>query len=353
MEIRRVLSYNDVLLVPRNSELDHLSDANISSIDWCEAPIINAPMDKVVSTELIKCLTNQFKIPVTIHRFYESVEEQIKFYESCDINNTSTLVFLSVGILAKWKEWIDKLINYRNKNSLSFGILVDVANGDTKSAVETVEYIKKRGPLSINIMAGNVATKSGFARLQDAGANFIRVGIGGGSICSTRTTTGFGMPTLTSIFDCAKIKDTAFLVADGGIETAGDICKAMAAGADLVMVGKMLAATSLSNGDKLDIDGNVTTYEDEYAWVRYSGMASKEAIQKLNSKKSFVSIEGVSGVIPYTGTTEEIVKNIIGNLKSSVGYYAGCRTWDEFRKKVKFVEITQQGWEESQTRVRK
>ena len=163
------------------------------------------------------------------------------------------------------------------------------------------------------------------------------------SICSTRLNTGFGVPTLTSIFDCAKVKDSAYLVADGGIESAGDICKAMAAGADMVMLGKMLAATSLSNGEKVDVDGQ--------KFVRYSGMASKEANEKLKSKKSIVSIEGVSGLIPYTGETEEVVQNIIGNLQSAVAYYAGCRNWKEFRRSVKMVEITQQGWEESKTRV--
>jgi IMP dehydrogenase len=172
------------------------------------------------------------------------------------------------------------------------------------------------------------------------------------SICSTRIATGFGMPTLTSIFDCAKVKETAYLVADGGIESPGDICKAMAAGADMCMIGKLLASTDLSNADKLDKDGKLTCNENEYKFVTYSGMASKEAIQKLNSKKSVVSIEGVSGCIPYTGKSEEVVNNIIGNIQSSMSYYAGCRNWDEFRRKVKFVEITQQGWEESKTRVK-
>lgn len=357
-DIRRVLSYNDVLLVPRNSDLDHLTDADISyfyghagAVIKVNAPIINAPMDKVCSIKLLTCLCKDFNLPVTIDRWFENVDEQIQFYNDCDFNKEQQeKCFISIGITTKWQEWIEKLIQFRIDEKQSFGLVVDVANGDTKASVETVKFIKNILS-SIGIIAGNVATRSGFARLQDAGADFIRVGIGGGSICTTRTNTGFGLPTLTSVFDCAKIKDTAQLIADGGIETPGDICKAMAAGADLVMLGKMLAGTNLAPGEKLDRECNITIDEEEYTWISYSGMASKEAIKKLKSKKSIISIEGVSGYIPYTGTTKEVVTNIIGNLQSAVSYYAGCTNWDEFRKKVKFVEITQQGWEESKTRI--
>ena len=102
-------------------------------------------------------------------------------------------------------------------------------------------------------------------------------------------------------------------------------------------------ATNLSGGEKVEINNK--------KYVKYIGMASKESIQKLQSKKSTVSIEGVSGLIPYAGETEEVLNNIFGNLRSAVAYYAGCKNWDEFRRNVKFLEITQQGWEESKTRV--
>lgn len=344
-DIRRVLSYNDVLLCPRNSELEHLSDADIKVMYTVGMhsiyPIINAPMDKVCSVPLINFMDKN-SCATTIHRWFDSPQAQINFFRGCEIE-MSPRCFLAVGNISKWKEWIDVLLEERKKYLFSF--LVDVANGDTESCIRTVEYIRKKmgNDAFGNIIAGNVATKSGFRRLQDAGANFIRVGIGGGSICSTRINTGFGIPTLTSVMDCASVKDSAFIIADGGIESSGDICKAMVAGADMVMIGKMLAATSLSNGEKLDVDG--------HRFVRYSGMASKEANEKLKSKKSIVSIEGVSGLIPYTGKTEEVFKNIIGNLQSSVAYYAGCRNWKEFKRSVKMVEITQQGWEESKTRV--
>jgi IMP dehydrogenase len=341
-DIRRVLSFNDVLLCPRYSGLEHLSDADIEC-DYSGMagvyPIINAPMDKVCSVNLIRFL-DSMRCLTTIHRWFNSPEEQLKFFELCNIPGQRC--FIAVGNVAKWKDWIDKIISYSVKKVVAVNFLVDVANGDAQSAVDTVKYIKDQASWC-SIIAGNVATKSGFRRLQEAGANFIRVGIGGGSICSTRLATGFGIPTLTSVMDCAAVKDSAYLIADGGIENSGDICKAMAAGADMVMLGKMLAATSLSSGEKVDVNGK--------KFVRYSGMASKEAIDKLKSKKSVVSVEGVSGLIPYTGETEDVFNNIIGNLRSSVAYYGGCRNWKEFRRSVKFVEITNQGWEESKTRV--
>lgn len=356
--IRRVLSFNDVLLVPRNSELSHLTDANIK-VEYSKAPspftsypICNAPMDKVVSVKLLKYLNDVMDMPITIHRWFNSAEEQIQFFESCNLKNNLQHCFFAVGIVDKWKNWIDALREYREKYGVCYGILVDTANGDTKASVETVKYVRDTFNATTNIMAGNCATRSGFARLQDAGANFIRCGVGGGSCCETRTVTGMGVPTLTTVLDCAKVKDTAYLISDGGIETPGDICKAMAAGADMAMLGKMLAATSDSGGAKCDVDGNITENESEYTYVQYSGMASKEAIRKLGSKKSSVSVEGVSGLIPYTGPTEDVVTGILGNMRSSVAYYGGCRSWDEFRRKIKIVEITSAGWNESLTRVK-
>lgn len=351
-DIRKVLSYNDVLLCPRYSGLDHISDADISydynhehpGLGFVSPPIINAPMDKVCSPDIINLLHNEYDMPTTIHRWFDTPKEQINFYESCNLQDFNPHCFLAVGALAKWQHWIEALLEYRFKNMQKFGILIDMANGDTKACVETVKFIRGAAPIDCNIMAGNIATKSGFKRLQDAGANFIRCGIGGGSICSTRSSTSFGIPTLTTLLDCAKVKrDNVWLVADGGIEYSGDICKAMAAGADMVMVGKMLAATSLSNGEKIDIG--------DKKFVKYSGMASKEAIEKLKSKKSSISIEGVSGLIPYTGETREVIDNIIGNLQSAMAYYAGCKDWYEFKRNVKMVEISQQGWGESLTRV--
>lgn len=186
-DIRRVLSYNDVLLCPRNSECEHLSDANLEyqykclDGDYDLIPIINAPMDKVCSPELLRCLCDDFNMPVTIHRWFDSADDQLRFFKQCHFRSknemVSGLVFMSVGYIRKWEEWINTLVDVQNE--LGFGFLVDMANGDTGSCVETVKTIRHLLP-GANIMAGNVATKSGYRRLEEAGANFIRVGIGGG-----------------------------------------------------------------------------------------------------------------------------------------------------------------------------
>lgn len=184
-DIRKCLSYGDTLLCPRNSELEHLTDAdlkvNCNGLDGVY-PIINAPMDRVCSVPLINFL-DKFGCPTTIHRWLKTPEEQFDFFVNCKIQN-AVHCFLAVGIIAKWKSWIERLIYLREESGKPFSILVDVANGDTKSAIDTVKFIKDRVP-SCKIMAGNVATKSGFRRLQEAGADFIRVGIGGGCFTSS------------------------------------------------------------------------------------------------------------------------------------------------------------------------
>jgi len=350
-EFRRCLSFNDILLVPRNSELEHVSDANLeyNYADFSSIPIINAPMTSVCSRRLLATLNFKYQMPITIHRWFKSAKEQMDFYENCGILDNKK-VFVAVGMISKWKAWIDYLIAYQIENKEYFGFLVDVANGDTKHSVETVEYLEKNCPYS-NIMAGNVCTKSGFLRLQEAGANFIRVGIGGGSTCTTRTNVGFGMPTLTSILDCAKVKGASCLVADGGIEYPGDIVKAIVAGADMVMLGKMFAATSLSAGEKVDSNFKATKNTDEYKYVKYQGMASAESIKSLNSTKTSISVEGKSGYIKYQGTTEDVINSILGNLRSAVAYYGGCTNWNDFKRKIKIIEITDKGWSESLTRI--
>ena len=161
---------------------------------------------------------------------------------------------------------------------------------------------------------------------------------------------------MTSILDCAEVKEPGvFLVADGGVEHPGDICKAIAAGADMVMAGKLFAATSMSPGVKYDewgavFGGNASENDSGVKWVEYRGQASKEA-QAVIGQGKVHSIEGVSGVIQYQGKTEEYIPELFKNLANSMVYYGGCTDWASFRRHAKFVELTQQGWSESLPRV--
>jgi len=322
-------------------------------------------------------------------RFFDSPEDQLDFLDSCHLERslfpTHPRVFLAVGSVTKWKDWIDKLIQHHHKatreDAPRFGFLVDMANGDTTACIDTVEYIRTQLP-GVNIMAGNVATISGYNHLADAGANFIRVGIGGGSICSTRINTGYGVPTFESLRRiCPCKRPGVYVVADGGHERCGDIVKAMAIGADMVMLGKMFASTDLSPGRKYSgsfflaskINAVLTLLESipalgkfldktvgaicrrivpagsDIAWVEYRGMASKEAQEGFGSKSK--SVEGVSGLIPYSGTTEDVFNGICANLRSAMAYYGGCVSWRELQRSSKFLQVTHQGWIESGTRV--
>ena len=170
------------------------------------------------------------------------------------------------------------------------------------------------------------------------------------SICSTRINTGYGVPTFESLRRiCACKRPGVYVVADGGHEHSGDLVKALAIGADMVMLGKMLAATSLSPGAKYGENLERTDDINEFAWVAYRGMASKEVQDGFSSRSK--SVEGVSGLIPYSGTTPEVLDGILANLKSAMAYYGGCTSWEELRRSSKFLQVTHQGWIESGTRV--
>lgn len=360
-------SYNDVTIWPRNSENRHVDEADLN---FCydiglgkqsSPPLINAPMDTVCSPDLIRYLHNDLGMFVTVHRAFKSASDQIDFLSrcllSCDGHSSPGIssylfnrVFMSVGSLQKHKDWIDELLCVRFYSGCAYGInfLVDMANGDTKTCIETVEYIAEKSDAVI--MAGNVATKSGYERLAKAGAKFIRVGIGGGAICTTRVNTGFGIPTLHSIGCIAPTKcPGTYLVADGGIESPGDICKAMAAGADMVMLGNMLCSTDLSGGRKFT-DTGLAKDGDEIKWVEYKGMASKDVGAVLSQNRRH-SVEGVSGLVRYRGKTREYLPQVLENLKAAMVYYGGVTNWTDFYRLTKFGRFDNQGWAESQPRV--
>jgi IMP dehydrogenase len=190
-------------------------------------------------------------------------------------------------------------------------------------------------------MAGNVATLKGFNDLADWGADSIRVGIGGGSICSTRTQTGHGQPTFSSILDCTQSDRDALLIADGGIRSAGDIVKALAAGADLVMVGSLLAGTE-------ETPGKLYERKDGHSVKAYRGMASKEAQIEWRGRVS--SDEGVSRFIPYKGSVRPILKSLDKNIRSGLSY-SGASTILDLQVKAKFIRQTISAQVESSTHV--
>ena len=191
-------------------------------------------------------------------------------------------------------------------------------------------------------MAGNVATLQAFNDLADWGAHAIRVGIGGGSICSTRIQTGHGIPTFQSVLDCGKSDRDAALIADGGIRTSGDMVKALAAGADFIMVGSMLAGTDETPGEVMTIYGSPPH-------KIYRGMASKEAQSDWRGRVS--SIEGVTHTVPYRGPVSEVLHEMAVGIRSGLSY-SGARSIQELQAKARFIRQTSAGAIESSTHIK-
>ena len=227
-------------------------------------------------------------------------------------------------------------------------LCVDTAHGHSKNVIDTVKYIKTKYP-DVVICAGNVVTESGTEMLMNAGADVVKIGVGPGSICTTRVVAGVGMPQITAVIKCAKVARSLgkTIIADGGIKYSGDIVKALALGANSVMIGNLLAGADESPGETVLYQGR--TYKV------YRGMGSLGAM-KSGSKDRYgqsdvsdldkLVPEGIEGKVPYKGSAAGIIHQLIGGLKSGMGYL-GALNIEELQKKAEFVQITSQGLKES------
>ena len=226
-------------------------------------------------------------------------------------------------------------------------LVVDTAHGHSDKVISTVTKIKKLG--KIEVIAGNVATKEATKALIDAGADCVKVGIGPGSICTTRVVAGIGVPQFSAILECADEakKEGITIIADGGIKFSGDIAKAIGAGAKTVMVGSLFAGTDESPGEVYLFKGR--------SYKSYRGMGSLGAMARGSADRYFqeeiketmkLVPEGVEGRVPYKGPLEPIIHQLVGGLKSSMGY-TGSKDIEKFQSRVEFVRITSAGLRES------
>jgi len=226
-------------------------------------------------------------------------------------------------------------------------LIVDTAHGHSKGVMAMVKQIKAR--FDVELIAGNIATAEATRDLVKAGADAVKVGIGPGSICTTRVVAGVGVPQITAIMECAKAasKWRIPLIADGGIKQTGDIAKAIAAGADSVMIGSLFAGVDESPGEKVLYEGR--TYK------MYRGMGSLEAMKEGSKDRYFQDVEddiqklvpeGIEGRVPSKGSLSETVHQMIGGLRAAMGY-CGCRTIAEMKAKSRFVRMTDAGLRES------
>lgn len=225
-------------------------------------------------------------------------------------------------------------------------IVIDTAHGHTKAVIDTLKRLRKK--VSVDIIAGNVATAEGATDLIKAGADAIKVGIGPGSICTTRIVAGAGVPQITAIMECYRVtkKFKVPLIADGGIKYSGDITKALAAGASSVMIGSLFAGTAESPGE-------IVLYQGR-SYKVYRGMGSlsvmeqgaRDRYMQEGVEVSKLVPEGVEGRVPYKGPLSQSIIQLIGGLRSGMGY-CGCKNLNELREKARFIRITNAGLRES------
>ncbi|MGB2908245.1 MAG: IMP dehydrogenase [Candidatus Aminicenantaceae bacterium] len=228
-------------------------------------------------------------------------------------------------------------------------LVVDNAHGHSQKVLDTVEMLKKEFP-DQELVAGNIGTAEAARDLIDRGADAVKVGVGPGSICTTRVISGAGIPQITAIADVARVtveKDVP-LIADGGIKFSGDITKSLAAGANSVMLGNLLAGTDESPGEVVILQGR--------SYKTYRGMGSLEAMRDGRSRDRYFQEatvaegklvpEGIEGRVPNKGPVSRIIQMMVGGLKAGMGY-AGCSTIDELRENARFIKVTASGWRES------
>lgn len=336
--MRTALSFDDVLLVPQYSRVLSRKDPDTSTIISrylsLKIPVISSCMDTVTESAMAIAMYQCGGLGI-LHR-YNSIAHQLEMLST--VQSAAAKCAVAIGATGDYLERAEKLIH----NGADI-VCIDVANGNSSLVEIAVGKLRKMYN-NITIIAGNVATGEGCARLIDAGADTIRAGIGGGSLCSTRIVSGSGVPTLQTILDCKeylyrnKYEDFCIL-ADGGIKNSGDVVKSIAAGACGVIVGQILAATNEAPGEIIE--------DESGKYKKYRGMASRSAQMDWRGNTGIDIVpEGEETILPYKGNTKNILSNLIGGLRSGMSY-SNAITIKELQYNAEFIRITSAGWTES------
>ena len=341
--IKEALTFDDVTLVPKYSKIlpsEVDTSIKLTSNLKLKIPLMSSAMDTVTESKMAIAVAEAGGIGV-IHRNLE-IKKQIE--EIRKVKKQKLLVGAAVGAgpneLKRAKEILDEGVNL---------IVVDTAHGHTKKVSEIIKYIKRIKDKKIALCAGNIATPEAAKFLLKLGVDIIKVGIGPGSICTTRLVAGIGVPQLSAILSVRKgIKNKNIkIIADGGVKYSGDLAKAFAAGADAVMIGSLFAGTDEAPGKIIKINGKL--------FKSFRGMGSVGAMNKGSADRYFQKKqkdsskyvpEGVEGFVKYKGDVGSIIYKLIGGLKSSMGYL-GSKTIIKLRNKPQFVKITKAGFYES------
>jgi IMP dehydrogenase len=318
------ITFDDVLLVPSYNHYESRRMVDISITDKTgrlklELPVMTSNMDTITESAMAEFIGAKGGIGV-LHRFL-SVERNIEEFRKC-----TKPVFVSIGTT---DAELERAAALRDAGARYF--CIDVAHAHAKYVGKTLKRLRDLLVDSC-IMAGNVATYAGADYLASCGADIIKVGIGGGSVCTTRIKTGFGVPMLTSIQECARVDRS--LVADGGIRAAGDIVKALAFGADFVMLGGMLSGTRPT-------PGKVIKKPDGTRVKEYRGMASREAQEDfMGGLPEWKTAEGVATEVPYREDEDAVIADIVGGLRSGCTY-GGADSIRELQRKLNYMIVSQ------------
>lgn len=345
--MKKALSFDDVLLVPKRSEVSSRKDVDLS----CELPVkqgenlkfsnpfVSAPMDTVTEAEMAAAIYKNGGVGI-LHRYMGRRDQFDMALRARDLG--AEVVGVAVGI--KDYKRPEELAHIKEVKI----ICVDVAHGDHVDVIKFVSWLSRAFP-SKHIMAGNVATVSGYINLIKAGADSVRVGVGSGAGCSTRLVTGHGMPTFQSVWDIKKLLSAIpgaepehehVVIADGGVKTSGDIVKCLAAGSRMVMMGSALAGTEESPGETYRVNNIL--------YKNYRGMASHEAQKDWRDKSS--TPEGASAMIPYKGSVKEVIKDLAGGVWSGCSY-SNAHNLEELEMNASFIEVTSSGHKESKPHI--
>ncbi len=331
------LGFKDVMIRPKRSTLKSRSQVNLerefrflhSSVVWKGIPIMAANMDTVGTFEMALALSKH-QIFTAIHKHY-AVDEWHSFFENAPSNITD-FIAISTGTGKNDSEKLNSVFNLHQ--DLKF-ICIDVANGYSEHFVNFVKQTRSQYPDKV-IIAGNVVTGEMVEELLLAGADIIKVGIGPGSVCTTRVKTGVGYPQLSAIIECA---DAAHglggqIISDGGCTTPGDVAKAFGAGADFVMLGGMFAGHDESGGELIVRNGK--NYKQFY------GMSSETAMDKhIGGVAEYRASEGKTVEVPYRGKVETTLQDILGGVRSTCTY-VGAQRLKELTKRTTFIRVEEQ-----------
>lgn len=339
------LDFNDVLIVPQSSSLSSRSEVNMTSklakqsLGIETNGIIAANMDGVGTFEVARVLKN-YGCMTSLTKHYD-VDSLLQFFETDDASHAWYTMGANQADLDKFHSFFNQYVRNGKVSNTPLKVTIDAANAYQTSFVKFCKEFKERFPTVIT-MAGNVVEQYGYTQLVKH-VDIVKVGIGGGQQCRTRTQTGIGYPQLSAICDLTwnavtlarpylNISDiTSTICSDGGCTTPGDVSKALAAGAGYVMIGTMLAGTTEGGGTIIDIDGKL--------YVEFYGMSSKTAQNKHNGGlRDYRASEGRTVLLPYKGSIDNVIKDILGGVRSTCTY-VGARDIDDLTYKSQFIHV--------------